>query len=206
MSRPTAHVSRTKTYTAAQVVDADGVKTSFATSTSVVSLDSSDWNGAVLNGSAVLDLPRTITLTLSNNAGQFSTGDIVLTGIRGGAVVTETLNAASANGNETLRGTQIFDQLTAIDLPAMGGTGGTITIGVQDICAPYGGHFSAVEVTAAGTINIGYGPDHAVATTDAIPITTASVEQFKPITGARRILTSSALSSPTTVGLTLYIA
>lgn len=206
MSRPTAHVSRSKTYTAAQVADADGVKTSFSTSTSVAALDETDWNGAVLSSSAVLDLPRTITITLSNDANQFSTDPITLTGIRGGAVVTETLTPVDNDGNTTLRGTQIFDQLTGVDLPAMDGTGGTITIGVQDICAPYGGHFCGVELAAAGTLNVGYGPDHAVATTDAIPVTTASTENFRLITGARRILTSSALASATTVGLTVYVA
>lgn len=200
------NINRTKTYTAAQAYDADGIKTSFATATSATALTSADWDGAILNASAVLDLPRTITITLSNNANQFSTGDIVLTGIRGGSEVTETLNAADDDGNVTLRGSQIFDQLTAIDLPAMGGTGGTITIGVQDVCAPYGSHFAGIELAAAGTIAVGYGPDHAVASSDFIPVTTASVEEVRPIEGARRILTSTALSAPTAVGFTVYLA
>lgn len=193
---------KSKTYAAAAVADADGVKTSFATVAAVVELDSSDWNGAVLNASSVLDLPRTITVTLSNNADQFSTGDIVLTGIRGGSVVTETLNAANNDGNVTLRGTQIFDQLTGVSLPAMDGTLGTITIGVQDICAPFGSTFLRAELVANGNLNLGWGPDHAVASTDTIPVVVA-VEESRD-TDARRVLTDPTLSAPTTVGLTVY--
>jgi hypothetical protein len=104
-----------------------------------------------------------------------------------------------------LRGTQAFDFLTRIDIPTQDGTGGTFLIGVQDICAPGNGVFLGVELAAAGTLNIGYsGNDLAVGNTDAIPIAAGQVGVPKPIT-PRRILTSAALSSPTTVGLTVYI-
>lgn len=197
---------RSITYAAAAVVDPDGVKTTFATVADPVALDSTDWNGAILgSGETVLDLPRTITITLSNDADQFSTDDIVITGTRNGAVVTETLNAANDDGNVTLRGVQPFDTLTGIDLPAMGGTGGSITIGVQDICAPYGDVFHGVEAHATGTLNLGYGgTDLESANTDALTIEASQIGFVKPVK-PNRILTSAALAVPTTVSLTVYL-
>jgi hypothetical protein len=202
---PEHSARRTVTYAAAAVVDPDGVKTSFATVAAPVVLDVTDWNGAVLNGSGALNLARTITITLSNSANQFSLGDYVLTGVRNGTAVTETLTAADNDGNVTLRGTQPFDSFDGLTLPTMDGTGGTITIGVQDICAPKDGIFTGVELAAAGTLNVAYGgTDLVPAHTDAIPIGTAAVGSIKPI-ACKRILTSGALASPTAVGLTVYM-
>lgn len=197
---------RTKSYASADVADADGIKTSFATVAAPVALTAADWNGAgIAVTTGLFPLPRTVTITLSNNANQFSVDPYVLTGTRGGRVVTESLTAANDDGNVTLRGTQPFDTLTAIALPTMGGTGGTITIGTQDICAPYGDSFSGVELAATGTLNVGYGGTDLVSgQTDAVPIGTAQVGAVKPI-ATNRILTSSALSAPTTVGLTVYL-
>jgi len=195
--------SRTKSYAAAEVADADGVKTSFATVQAPVVLVVADWNGAAITAAGLLDLPRTITITRSNNANQFSVAPIVLTGLRSGATVTESLTPATDDGNDILRGTQAFDFLTQIDIPTQGGTGGSFLIGVQDICAPGNGTFFGVELAAVGTLNVGYGGnDLAVGNTDAIPIVTAGA--IKPI-NPRRILTSAALAAPTTVGLTVYI-
>lgn len=193
---------RTKSYAAAELQDADGVKTSFATSTDPVALTEADWNGAVLNASATLDLPRTITISRSAAANQYSTDPIVLTGTRGGRTVTESLVPANDDGNDILRGTQAFDALTSVSIPAQAGTGGAFTIGVQDICAPYGDRFGGVQLHADGTLNVQYG-EEASATTDAIPFTVAT-RDFAEI-AASRILTSAALSPATDVGLTLYI-
>jgi hypothetical protein len=205
MSHVPGYARRSVSYAAAAVVDADGVKTSFATVAAPVALDVTDWNGAAITAAGLLDLPRTITLTLSNNANQFSTDDIVLTGTRNGETVTETLNAADDDGNVTLRGVQPFDVLTAVDLPEMGGTGGTITIGVQDICAPHGQVFLGVEVHAAGTLNLAYGgTDTVPSNTDALPVGTAQVGFVKPV-HPKRVLTSAALTAPTTVGVTVYV-
>lgn len=200
---PLNSARRTRTYATADLVDTDGIKTSFATSTSPVVLTSADWNGAAVLAGGFLDLPRSVTMTFSNNAGQFTANPITITGKRGGLEVTDTVTI-TANGNTTARPTQIFDQVTSISLPAMGGTGGTITIGVQDICAPAGTTFTGVEVQAATTLNLGYGSDDVATQTDAIPITSASVELVRPI-AAKRILTSPALAVPTAVGLTVYL-
>jgi hypothetical protein len=200
---PLNSARRTKTYAAADLVDADGLKTSFATVASPVTLTSADWNGAANIAGGFLDLPRSLTMTFSNDAGQFSASAITVTGFRGGKQITETFTT-TINGNETKRGTKIFDQVVSVALPTMGGTGGTITIGVQDIAAPAGSTFTGVEVQAAGTLNVGYGHDDGATQTDAIPITAASIEVVRPI-APKRILTSPALGSPTTVGLTVYL-
>jgi hypothetical protein len=201
---PLNSARRTKTYTAAQLVDPDGIKTSFATVAAPVVLTSADWSGTAVASGGFLDLPRSITITLGNNASQYSTGNIVITGFRGGRAISVTVNAASINGNETLRPAQLFDQITGVSLPTMGGTGGTILIGVQDIGAPSGTTFTGVEVVAATTLNLGYGHDDAYTQTDSIPITAASIEVIRPI-AAKRIMTSSALAVPTAVGLTVYL-
>lgn len=198
---------RSRTYAAADVADADGVKTTFATVAAPVALTVADWNGAAITAAGLLDLPRTITITRGNNANQYAVDPIVLTGLRGGVTVTESLTPSTDDGNDVLRGTQAFDFLISIAMPTQGGTGGTFLIGVQDICAPANGVFCGVELAAAGTLNVGYGGnDLAVGNTDAIPIAAGagSVGAIKPI-APRRILTSTALAAATTVGLTVYL-
>jgi len=192
-------VKRSKTYASADVVDADGVKTSFATVQSPVALTVADWNGAAITAAGLLDLPRSITITRGNNVGQYSVAPIVLTGLRGGETVTESLTPGSANGNDTLRGTQAFDFLTSIAIPTQGGTGGSFTIGVQDICAPGNSVFCGVELAAAGNLIVGYGGnDSAGWQSDTIPVPAVAIGFIKSIQ-PRRILTQLM-----SVGLTVY--
>lgn len=197
--------ARPVTFASAELAVANAIKTSFATSTSVVTLVPADLNGSGVSSSTghIARLPRSITITRSNNVGQFSTGAIVITGRYGGKDVTETLTPGNANGNDTLRGTQAFDQILSIAIPAQGGTGGTFTIGVQDIVAHKGDRFSGVELSAAGTLNAQYG-EGSGAQTDATPIAAAQAGTIKPVSPTR-ILTNPTLSSPTTVGLTVYV-
>jgi hypothetical protein len=192
-------VKRSRTYAAADVIDADGVKTSFATVQAPVVLTVADWNGAAITAAGLLDLPRSITITRGNNANQYGVDPIVLTGLRGGVTVTESLTPANNDGNDVLRGTQAFDFLTSIDIPTQDGTGGTFTIGVQDICAPGNGVFCGVELAAAGNLIVGYGGNDAAGwQTDTIPVPAVAVGFIKPIE-PRRILTQSM-----SVGLTVY--
>jgi hypothetical protein len=196
---------RSRTYAAADVADADGIKTSFATVAAPVALTVADWNGAAITAAGMLDLPRTITITRSAVANQYSVSPIVLTGLRGGVTVTESLTPANDDGGDVLRGTQAFDFLTSVAIPAQAATGGAFLIGVQDICAPANGVFLGVELAAAGTLNVGYGGnDSNVSNTDAIPIAAGAAGVPKPIQ-PRRILTSAALAAPTIVGLTVYL-
>lgn len=197
---PDSCAKRTKTYAAADVADADGVKTSFATVASPVALTVADWNGAAITAAGLLDLPRSITITRTSAANQYSVDPIVLTGLRNGVTVTESLTPANDDGNDVLRGTQAFDFLTAIDIPTQAGTGGAFTIGVQDICAPGNGTFAAVELAAAGNLIVGYGGnDLSGWTQDTIPVPAVAIGFAKYI-APRRILTQSM-----SVGLTVYL-
>jgi hypothetical protein len=192
---------RSKTYAAADIADDDGVKTSFATVAAPVTLLPADFNGAAIAAGGVLDLPRTITITRSNSAGQFSTSPIVITGLRGGSEVTESLTPANNNGNDVLRGAQAFDLVTSIALPTAGGAGGTYKIGVQDICAPSNTQFSGVELAAAGNLIVGYGgTDLAGWLSDTIPVPAVAIGFAKEI-APKRILTQSM-----SVGLTVYLS
>ncbi len=193
---------RTVTFASGALLDADGIKTSFATSTSPVTLVPSNFNGAEISSSsgAMLKLPRTVTLNRSNNANQFSVEPIVIAGWRGGVAVTELLTPANDDGNDTLAGTQPFDSISSVAIPAQGGTSGAFTIGVRDICAHAGDTFAGVEVAAAGTLHVAYG-DSAGSAVDALPIASGQIGVVKPI-APTKILTDG---SKTTVGVTVYL-
>jgi hypothetical protein len=198
---------RTKTYAAADLVDPDGIKTSFATVTSPVTLVPADFNGAVISAAGALDLPRSVTITRGNNANQYAVTPIVITGFYSGREVTDTFTPANDDGNDTFVGTQLFETITSIAIPLQGGTGGSFLIGVQYIGAPGGSRIMGVELAAVGTLNVGYGGQHggAPAHTDAIPVAAGNVGQPKPV-GIQRVRTNAGLSAPTTVGLTVYIS
>lgn len=193
---------RTVSYASGTYVDTDGVKTSFATVAAPVALTVADWNGAVITAAGLLDLPRTITITRSSAADQYSVDPIVLTGLRGGATVTESLTPANNDGNDTLIGQQAFDFLTGIAIPTQGGTGGSFTVGVRDICAPTNGLFCGFEAAAAGNVALGYGGiDSAACTnTDIIPVPAVAIGFCKAIQ-FRRVISGSMGA----IGITLYI-
>lgn len=188
---------RTKTYAASAVADADGIKTSFSGSTDPVTYDVSDFDGAAIS-SGVLDLPRTVSLTYSNTPNAFSTSPVVVTGKRGGETVTESLTTADDDGNTTVFGSQPFDTISSIALPAMATTTGTITIGVADICAPAGGAFCGVQLAADGTLYVQYG--EGLPLTDAIPVVIANRCHYD--IAPTRVLTATG---ETTVGVTVFL-
>ncbi len=194
--------SRTVTIAAGAVQDDDGIKTSFATAVSPVTIVPSDFNGAVVSSSTglITGLARVVTITRSNNANQFSVSPIVLTYVRGGETLTESLTPANDDGNDVLAFTAAVERIVSIAFPAQGGTGGTFKIGVRDICAPKGDTFVGVEVAAAGTLYVQYG-EGAGSATDAIVIPAALIGYVKPI-GPSRILTDT---TKTTVGVTVYL-
>lgn len=200
MSGSNKPASRSKSYAAADTADADGVKVSIASSASPVAYTNAgaDFNGAAIAAGGVLDLPRTISVSLSTSSGSYNTVAIVLTGRRGGHTVTESLTPTTQNGNETLRGAQAFDVLESVAIPAQVNASGAFTIGTQDICAPCGDVFSAVKVHADGTLYVGYGD---VGTqSDAIPIVVAN-QNIERIAAAR-VLTGTG---KTIVGVTVYL-
>jgi hypothetical protein len=203
---PNNAASMTATVASGSMTDPDGIKTSFATSTSAVVLTFADWNGVAISAvDGRITVPgkglgRTVTITRSNNANQFSVVPFTIEGVRGGRPLSVSLTPANINGNDILQTEESFDYVTRILIPIQGGTGGTFTIGVQDICAPAGARFSGVEVAAAGTLYMQYGEGFGCPT-DALPIATAQVGVVKPVAPSR-ILTGTG---ETTVGVTLYL-
>lgn len=196
-------VRRTITYASTELNDVDGILESVSTSATAVDLTPEDYDGAVVTSSgAWIKLPRSVTITLSEAIGSYDPEvPIVLTGKRGGIPVTEELTPSTADGGETLRGWQVFDQPPDIAIPAQVDTSGAIEIGVGDIGTPQPGErFAMVRLAAAGQINVAYGE----ASTDPTDSYAALANAIEPI-APTRILTSPTLAVPTAVGLTLYL-
>jgi hypothetical protein len=202
---PINSARRTVSYLAAALVDVDGIVASFSSSTSelvytpVDASGANDFDGAVVADSGALDLPRSIVVTRTSAANQYSTDPIVVVGRRGGTLVTEAIAQPDDDGNDTLRGTQMFDIIESVTIPVSAGTGGAYTVGVQDIGPPYGDTFTAVKLRAAGQVNVAYAEDGTI--TDSFA---AAADSLEPI-AVRRLLTSAALGTPTAVDLTLYL-
>ena len=126
---------RTWSFTTAQLNDVDGIKTAIATATSAQTYDGTDLNGAALTGNQYLTrTPRTVTVTTASSAGSYTTASpIVVTGRRNGQVVTDDLTLTTADGGETVRGDQVFDEITEIAVPAQNDTSGQFEWGVADV-------------------------------------------------------------------------
>lgn len=151
---------RTKTFaTAAELADADAIKTLVATALTAQSYSGAALNGALANpGPAVFDPPRFVSVTTTTDAATYNTTDpIVVTGTRNGEVVTESLVLTQAGGNETVIGDQPFDTVTQIDIPAQLTVNGEFTFGVSGVAErkpnqPY----RQVRAIGAGNLHVGY--------------------------------------------------
>ncbi len=189
---------RTKTYASADLLDADGIKTSIATVAAPVTYVVADLNGAAIS-TGVLDLPRSVSVTTSSSVGAYAIAlPIVVTGKRGGAEVTESLTLTQTGGNETIYGTQAFDSIASIAIPAMVSTAGAFTFGVADICAPAGDTFSGVKCDTAVTLHVKYG-EASTAKSDA---TAVLAKTFEPISPSRVLTTTGKTSG---AAVTVYL-
>jgi hypothetical protein len=199
---PVNSARRTVSIAAAALFDVDGIKTSFATSITPVTVVPADLNGggASITTGYLAPLPRIVTISRSSVANQYSVAPIVLTYKRGALTTTQSVTPANDDGNDTLVFTEPVDAIVSIAIPAQAAIGGAFTIGYRDICAPAADRFTAVKLHADGTINCQYGPATG-SPTDAVPALAHHIEPISPT----RILTSAALAVPTTVGLTVYL-
>lgn len=109
--------------------DDDGIVTTFATSTSLVTKSGAGLNGVV--GATVMDPPRNIVITTAAASAAYNTTDpIVITGTDVfGNVLTESRTPLNANGNEDLVGLKCFRTITSIAFPAQLTTGGSFKVG-----------------------------------------------------------------------------
>lgn len=174
---------RTVSFTVTDVADVNGVVTALATASTEVTLTgAAELNGAALSGTTprrFTKLPRTLTITLSAAVGSYTTDDIVVTGTRGGAVVTETFNPSDADGGETLTGTVVFDAITNIVIAAQVDTSGQWEFGTAKIATPSAADkFCAVELLSDGTLTADYSSDGSI--TDALPLKANSVREIAP--------------------------
>lgn len=193
---------RSVSYTAAELDDADGIKTSIATVAAPVSYSAANFNGAAVANSGAdwaKRCARSITISRSSSVGSYSTNPITITGKRGGVTVTETLTPANANGNDVLRGTQLFDEPPTIDIPAQVNTSGAFQIGVADVGAPDGDSFVGVKLDAgsAGSINVVYRDGYST----ALPCGPYAREYVRAVR-----VTGDQTLSPATGATTVYLA
>jgi len=201
MSLSSGSARRTVTFLATELDDVDGVLSAAATALTATTYLAADYDGDAQSSGVWLKLPQTITVTLSNTVGAFEVDPIVITGVRNGVAVTESLTPTSADGNETLRGTQAFDAPPTIVVPAQADEDGTISIGVGNICTPaYEERFAAVKIAANGQIHAQYG-ESSESPVDSFASVANTIEPIAPT----RLLTSAARTTPMGTDVTVYI-
>jgi hypothetical protein len=185
---------RTYSLSSAEVNDTDGIVTATATLTTESTLTTGDFDGAVIGGVGgdTLSPPRAVTFTYSDTAGAFTTDPAVVTGWRGGNLVTDEVAPTADGGDETVRGAQLFDRVETVVIPGQQLTTGSISIGVGDIGCPGGSHFVGLRTHASGPVTIGFNDSGTMV--DTLPGAT-----LKEDVRFQRVATENL-----SVGITLY--
>lgn len=137
------------------VADPNGIKESFASAATDQDFSGSDLDGAV--GTGVMDPPRNITITTSNNA-DINAVDVVITGTDINDQPLEDTITLTDDGNTTDVGVAAFKTVTRIQIPAQAGAGATIEVGfgallglAKPILSP-AGVTSLIKEHAAGAV------------------------------------------------------
>lgn len=204
-----------KPYTRTTFDDKVALLGSTATSTGAVLLGPSGGPGvttafagsevtAKTNGKRIL--PRTITLTTSTHAGSYKTGagnPWTVSGTVNGVPTTEPLLLTQANGNETIRGVQLWDDPTQVTIANAGQNDalGAVTVGLGDIGAPKNrdgsGSLRGFKPHATGSVVV-MGDDGKY---DTQVIVNAGLAE--PVNAARICVTGGG-DTTTTMGITVY--
>ncbi len=129
------------TFTTAQTLDADGIKTSIATVAAITTYTTSALNGAMVTANVAyprfnskLDIASIPTATSSSSVGAYvAASTIVFTGTYSGVAVTRTATVGSANGNELLYADGPMDSVSSITIGAQVSTAGAWTFGFHDL-------------------------------------------------------------------------
>lgn len=130
-------------------VDADGIKTSFASVAAPVTLGVADFDGALApgaSGAAIINSPKRVTLTVGagGTPAHWLGGDVVVTGTDAdGAALSETVSSAAGAGTTTTVG--YFATVTEVELPAASNTGAQLTLGVAADAAAIASFSSAAS-------------------------------------------------------------
>jgi hypothetical protein len=183
--------SKSITLTVADLVATDAILAATATDTLPAAFTDGDLAISILN-----PLPRVITITRSLATGAFTTDPIVLTD-NGGKQTS--LTPATADGGDTLRTSIILDNIKRIDVPGQATTGGQYSVGFDDFAPPKGHHFTALALVADGFLHVSYGSYEDVLAGDTAPTINSKFEICPD-----RVVTRTAATNPTTVGLTAY--
>jgi hypothetical protein len=201
---------RTFTVAAGAIADADGLKTSIATSADAVTYSGTpaaagDFNGALAAKFLKGQMPaRTVSITAASATGSYSTNPVVVTGTRNGVEVTESLTPTNANGGWTVRGRQPFDAGAALSFafPAQVDANGHWTIGLEDMYAPAGQVFRTIDVSDAGNLQLEFPvkDTDGVYVLDLVPVLAGQHRKYM----AQAIRsTDNAGANPTTAGFTV---
>lgn len=184
--------ARSFTIAAASLADADGIKTSVATSTDAVEYTGADLDGALVVGevayptlgskSGFASYP---SVTSSSQSGAYEPGSkVVFTGTYRGEEATSTATLTEGDGDETQLGDKPLDTVTAISVEAQADTDGAFTFGFSDLVVGYdstGRRKSwSVMANTAGNVHLGYsdGSDDTISATAGIPIPISPVRVY----------------------------
>lgn len=112
--------------------DADGIKTTFASAATPVTLVGTDFNGALVSANvAIINSPKRVTLTVAGGGtpADWLGGTVTVTGTDSdGAALEEDVVSAAGAGTTTTVG--YFATVTQVELPAATATGASLTLGV----------------------------------------------------------------------------
>jgi hypothetical protein len=153
-----------RTYSFASIADCnvtDGVLAATSTVTASSQLTTGDLSGGSILTGGVLKPPRMLTITRSLATGAYTTDPIVITGKRGGSTATASMTQSDADGGDIVRSGILFDSISTVDVPAMGGTSGSYSIGVEDVGCVAGDRLMGAKMAIAGpsALTVAYAED-----------------------------------------------
>lgn len=131
MADPRDLYAAISTITYGSVHDLDSIATSTATVASAVSLSGSALDGAI--GAGRINFPQTIAITTTSAVGAYSASNVAAFGTYKGASVADSFALTLTGGNQTVKGSQAFDYVTQVNLPAMAASTGFIKVGTYHI-------------------------------------------------------------------------
>jgi hypothetical protein len=130
--------------TASTVLDANAIKTSIATATTIQTYSGADLNGSDVATGVATPAPSGLTnvaqypiVVCSNSVGAFTLNSTVtFVGTYGGEAVSRVATITSTAGNGTYVANGPVDKVTSVTVAAQATAGGTITLGWNDIACP----------------------------------------------------------------------
>ena len=138
-SKETRSSPVSQTFTKSSITSANALVTSLATSASPSVISGAGLNGTIganvfTYGTYAIKTCQSVTVTTSTHTGSYNLVAITVAGLDAkGNAITDTLTLTQVNGNETLKTSKGFTQVTSITVPAMVDALGAFTFGVTDL-------------------------------------------------------------------------